>query len=87
MMFEEGDLIEVVYIEDGVIKGIGSYECLKKQYGVLEIEEISLNGVVMFFGFVDSYLYLIGYGEKQFQFDLFVLMLKEVILQVVKERE
>lgn len=32
-MLEEGDLTEAVYIEDGVIKGTGSYERLKKQYG------------------------------------------------------
>ncbi|MCY9403830.1 amidohydrolase, partial [Bacillus spizizenii] len=86
-MLEEGDLTEAVYIEDGVIKGTGSYERLKKQYGAPETEEISLNGAVMFPGFVDSHLHLIGHGEKQLQLDLSALTSKEAILQAAKERE
>ncbi len=85
-MLEEGDLTEAVYIEDGVIKGTGSYERLKKQYGP-GTEEISLNGAVMFPGFVDSHLHLIGHGEKQLQLDLSALTSKEAILQAAKERE
>lgn len=84
-MLEEGDLTEAVYIEDGVIKGTGSYERLKKQYGAPETEEISLNGAVMFPGFVDSHLHLIGHGEKQLQLDLSALTSKEAILQAAKE--
>lgn len=47
-MLEEGDRTEAVYVEDGVIKGTGSYERLKEKYGSPETEEISLNGAVMF---------------------------------------
>ncbi|MDO3661167.1 amidohydrolase [Bacillus sp. C28GYM-DRY-1] len=86
-MLEEGDLTEAVYVEDGVIKGTGSYERLKKTYGSPETEEISLNGAVMFPGFVDSHLHLIGHGEKQLQLDLSALTSKEAILQAAKERE
>ncbi|MFH0346867.1 amidohydrolase [Bacillus vallismortis] len=86
-MLEEGDRTEAVYVEDGVIKGTGSYERLKKKYGSPDTEEISLNGAVMFPGFVDSHLHLIGHGEKQLQLDLSALTSKEAVLQAVKERE
>ncbi|AFI29488.1 amidohydrolase [Bacillus sp. JS] len=86
-MLEEGDRTEAVYVEDGVIKGTGSYEHLKEKYGSPETEEISLNGAVMFPGFVDSHLHLIGHGEKQLQLDLSALTSKEAIVQAAKERE
>lgn len=86
-MLEEGDRTEAVYVEDGVIKGTGSYERLKEKYGSPETEEISLNGAVMFPGFVDSHLHLIGHGEKQLQLDLSALTSKDSILQAAKERE
>lgn len=86
-MLKEGDRTEAVYVEDGVIKGTGSYERLKEKYGSPETEEISLNGAVMFPGFVDSHLHLIGHGEKQLQLDLSALTSKDAILQAAKERE
>lgn len=86
-MLKEGDRTEAVYVEDGVIKGTGSYERLKEKYGSPETEDISLNGAVMFPGFVDSHLHLIGHGEKQLQLDLSALTSKDAILQAAKERE
>lgn len=80
IMFEENYVIEVVYIEGGVIRQMGSFQEFCEIYGLFDMEEIDLYGVVMFFGFMDSYMYLIGYGEKQFCFDLLQLILKEVIL-------
>ncbi|MEC1777128.1 amidohydrolase [Bacillus mojavensis] len=86
-MLEEGHQTEAVYVEDGVIKGTGSYESLKKKYNSPETQDISLNGAVMFPGFVDSHLHLIGHGEKQLQLDLSSYTSKEAVLQAAKARE
>lgn len=81
-MLEEGHQTEAVYVEDGVIKGTGGYESLKNKYSSPETQDISLNGAVMFPGFVDSHLHLIGHGEKQLQLDLSSYTSKEAVPQV-----
>ncbi|WP_088006334.1 amidohydrolase [Indiicoccus explosivorum] len=65
-MNKEGETSEAVLVNDGVIAAIGSYSELKPQAD----REIDLEGNVLYPGFVDSHLHLIGHGQKLLQLDL-----------------
>ncbi|WP_280146321.1 amidohydrolase [Bacillus amyloliquefaciens] len=86
-MLEENHVTEAVYTEGGVIRQTGSFQELRETYGSPDTEEIDLYGAVMFPGFTDSHMHLIGHGEKQLRLDLSQLTSKEAILQAVKEAE
>lgn len=86
-MVTEGQKAEAVYVEGGVIKETGSFAELKKAYGSPDTKEINLHGAVMFPGFVDSHLHLIGHGEKQLRLDLSSFTSKEAIVRAAQESE
>ncbi|MBT2574095.1 amidohydrolase [Bacillus sp. ISL-51] len=86
-MLEENQVTEAVYIEDGIIRQTGSYSELIEAYGSDDTADIDLKGAVMFPGFTDSHLHLIGHGEKLLRLDLSGLTSKEAILQAAKEAE
>lgn len=71
MMLKEDEYVESVYIEKGFIEDIGVEEDLRIKWGVEIDNEVYFKGYLMYLGFVDSYFYLIGYGEKFIRFDLF----------------
>lgn len=58
-MIGEGDTVEAVLVEEGKIIRTGTYEVLSP----LADEFIDLKDQVMYPGFVDSHIHLIGYGE------------------------
>ncbi|WP_186578371.1 amidohydrolase [Aquibacillus kalidii] len=85
-MRSEGELVEAIYTEDGMIKDIGSYDQLKKQYeGEIQLYQ-NLKGNVMYPGFVDSHLHIIGHGEKLLHLDLSEMTSPEQVLTSLKER-
>ena len=65
-MAAEGELVEAVLVENGRIISTG----LKKDILPLADQVESLNGFVMYPGFVDSHIHLIGHGEKLSYLDL-----------------
>ncbi|WP_318616094.1 amidohydrolase [Sporosarcina sp. YIM B06819] len=65
-MQQEGDQVEALLTEDGKIIAIGTYEALKGQAD----EAIDLNGAVLYPGFIDSHMHMIGHGEKLLSLDL-----------------
>ena len=65
-MKTEGELVEAVLVEDGIIINTG----LKKDLLPLADHVESLEGHVMYPGFVDSHIHLIGHGEKLSYLDL-----------------
>lgn len=65
-MEREGDKVEALLTEDGRIIAIGLYSELK----VLAEREIDLEGAVLYPGFVDSHMHMIGHGEKLLSLDL-----------------
>ena len=65
-MEAEGETVEAVLVSDGKIDATGSYDELKDQAE----EEIDLNGRVLYPGFVDSHMHMIGHGQKLLRVDL-----------------
>ncbi|RKD75765.1 hypothetical protein ATL39_1468 [Sinobaca qinghaiensis] len=69
-MKQEGDKTEAVYTEAEEIIMTGSVEELKKKYaGQIDREE-DLEGAVLYPGFTDSHLHMIGLGETMLTLDL-----------------
>lgn len=65
-MTAEGETVEAVLVSDGKIEAIGIYEKLKD----LADQEIDLKGKVLYPGFVDSHMHMIGHGQKLMRADL-----------------
>lgn len=65
-MATEGETVEAVLVSGGKIERIGSYEELKAEAD----REEDLRGKVMYPGFVDSHMHMIGHGEKLLRVDL-----------------
>ena len=65
-MQQEGDQVEALLTEDGKITAVGTYEELRGQAD----EEIDLDGAVLYPGFIDSHMHMIGHGDKLLSLDL-----------------
>lgn len=65
-MSAEGETEEAVLVSDGKIEAMGSYEELKDRAD----REMDLKGKVLYPGFVDSHMHMIGHGEKLLRVDL-----------------
>lgn len=65
-MAAEGETVEAVLVADGKIEALGKYSDLKERAD----EELDLNGKVLYPGFVDSHMHMIGHGEKLLRVDL-----------------
>ncbi|MFD1030826.1 amidohydrolase [Metaplanococcus flavidus] len=65
-MTAEGETVEAVLVSDGKIEATGSYGELKERAD----QEIDLKGKVLYPGFVDSHMHMIGHGEKLLRVDL-----------------
>lgn len=65
-MASEGEKVQALLVDEGIIKGSGTYEELKQQ----ATAEIDLQGKTLYPGFVDSHLHMIGHGEKLMRVDL-----------------
>ncbi len=62
----EGEKVEALLTEDGKISAVGTYEELKAQAD----KEIDLKGAVLYPGFVDNHMHMIGHGQKLLSLDL-----------------
>ena len=62
----EGDRVDALLTENGKIVSVGTYEELKSRAD----KEINLEGAVLYPGFVDSHMHMIGHGEKLLSLDL-----------------
>ncbi|HET7577883.1 MAG TPA: amidohydrolase [Bacillales bacterium] len=85
-MKKERETVEAVYVEDGIIQMAGKVEGIRKKYGSKITEEINLDGGVMYPGFVDSHLHMIGHGEKLLRLDLSQVTSSEVMRQRLIEK-
>ena len=65
-MASVGDQVEAMLTENEKIIAIGAYEELK----IEAYKEIDLQGAVLYPGFVDSHMHMIGHGEKLLSLDL-----------------
>ncbi len=62
----EGKQVEAVLTKDGKIIEIGTYEALKSHAE----KEMDLQGAVLYPGFIDSHMHMIGHGDKLRSLDL-----------------
>nr|WP_239583311.1 amidohydrolase [Metabacillus iocasae] len=85
-MRREGETVEAVLVEDGVIQAVGKEDVLRREWQHKITEEISLHNRVMYPGFVDSHLHLIGHGEKLLRLDLTEAKSGEEVLRLLKEK-
>ena len=65
-MAAEEETVEAVLVSDGLIEAAGSYAELKESAD----QEFDLKGRVLYPGFVDSHMHMIGHGEKLLRVDL-----------------
>lgn len=83
-MSEENEMVEAVYVEDGMIIDTGNKKELESRY---EPERVhNLEGRTMIPGLVDSHMHLIGHGERLLRLDLSACTSYQEMLLLVRER-
>jgi predicted amidohydrolase YtcJ len=65
---EEGQTVDAIYTEEGIIKDLAAKEVLINTYK--DAVKHDLKGAVLYPGFTDSHMHLIGHGEKLLRLDL-----------------
>ncbi|MCT2534991.1 amidohydrolase [Aquibacillus koreensis] len=85
-MTSEGDLVDAVYVEQGVIVEKGDYTSLKTKYESEIDTTYNLEGKVMYPGLVDSHLHIIGHGEKIAHLDLSMMTSPDQVIDALKDR-
>ncbi|KGR80968.1 regulatory protein AepA [Lysinibacillus boronitolerans JCM 21713 = 10a = NBRC 103108] len=81
-MAQVGETVDAVLVEDGKIVATGSAESLSPLAASIQ----HLEGNIMYPGFVDSHLHIIGYGEKLKHLDVSAVTSKEALLVKLQER-
>ena len=81
----EEDVQEAVFVENGIIQQTGSKDELLSRFQNEITEFEDLKGAVMYPGFVDSHLHIIGHGEKLLKLDLSNITSIEAMKSVLKE--
>ena len=69
-MQKENEKVEAIYIENGTITALGTKSELEHKYGSNIAKRIDIKDAVLYPGFVDSHMHLIGHGEKLLRLDL-----------------
>lgn len=85
-MKNQGETVEAVFTENGIIKAVGEKEKLRQEYKHAIEEVINLQGSVMYPGFVDSHMHLIGHGERLMRLDLSQAKSKEGMLHLLERK-
>lgn len=80
---EEGQKVEAIFFENGIIVDYGQKTMLAKTYQTRIKTNIDLYGSTLLPGFVDSHMHLVGYGEKLMRLDLSRCRSKEEALEKV----
>lgn len=85
-MEEEGETTESVYTEAGKIVMAGKEHQIRSRYKEKISREINLGGKVMYPGFVDSHLHMIGHGEKLLRLDLSNVTSSETMREMLEDK-
>ncbi len=80
----ETDTVEAIFVEGNKIIALGKKEDLIQHYEPNEM--IDLQGSVMFPGFVDSHLHLIGHGEKLIRLDFSKMSSSKEIIEALERK-
>ncbi|MDD1504905.1 amidohydrolase [Lysinibacillus sp. CNPSo 3705] len=81
-MAQVGETVEAVLVKEGKIVATGSVDSLSPHATSIQ----HLQGNVMYPGFVDSHLHIIGYGEKLKHIDVSNVRSKDELLTIIHER-
>ncbi len=81
-MERAGETVEAVLEKDGKIMAVGTVDTLLPQATTIQ----HLQGNVMYPGFVDSHLHIIGYGEKLLHIDVSNVTSKDELLHIIGAR-
>ncbi|WP_262175932.1 amidohydrolase [Saccharococcus sp. Marseille-Q5394] len=65
-MDREGETVEALLTENGKIIAVGTYDELRNEAD----NEIDLKGAVLYPGFIDNHMHMIGHGQKLLSLDL-----------------
>ena len=65
-MEREGETVDALLTENGKILAVGTYDDLKSEAD----NEIDLEGAVLYPGFIDNHMHMIGHGQKLLSLDL-----------------
>ncbi|WP_431804581.1 amidohydrolase [Halobacillus andaensis] len=84
-MEKEGDWVEAVITARGNIEAVGNTQDLYARYKEEINEEHDLKGAVMYPGFTDSHLHIIGHGERLMRLDLSFMKSAEQVLQALRQ--
>ncbi|MBM7584966.1 putative amidohydrolase YtcJ [Bacillus pakistanensis] len=85
-MRKENETVEAVFTEDGLIKEVGNLHDIENKYKQRITKRIDLKENVMFPGFVDSHMHLIGHGETLIRLDLSNMKSKAEVLSAIRAR-
>ncbi|WP_281998751.1 amidohydrolase [Priestia flexa] len=85
-MAQEGEWVESVFVENGMIEDLGFERDVRNAQQKNTQNEVNLDGSVMYPGFVDSHLHLIGHGEKLLRLDLSQASSASEVLKLVQEK-
>lgn len=80
-MEKEGETVDAVLTEDGTVVEAGSFDTLRTQAD----NEVDLHGAVMYPGFIDSHMHMIGHGSRLLQLDLSYVNSAEDMIGMLKE--
>ena len=83
-MQQEGHQVEAVFTENGLIKGLGTSEELEQKCTIDSV--VDLEQKIVFPGFVDSHMHLIGHGETLMRLDLSSMNSKREVLDAISEK-
>ncbi|KIL43856.1 amidohydrolase [Jeotgalibacillus soli] len=85
-MQKENHTVEAILTQHGKIIDVGRKEEIEQRLAETVDEIIDLKGQILFPGFVDSHLHLIGVGETLMQLDLSFMTSKNEVLRAVKQK-
>lgn len=77
---------EAIYVEDGLIRAIGSKEEVELQWGRADVERIDLQGGYVYPGLVDNHLHLAMYGMKLSMLDFSNVTSKDEMLHLIEKQ-
>ena len=83
-MKNEGEWVESVVTSNGEILAVGETQQLYTTYKEQILEEVDLKGAVMYPGFTDSHLHIIGHGERLMRLDLSFMKSAEEVKQALQ---
>ncbi|MCD7032756.1 amidohydrolase [Metabacillus sp. GX 13764] len=85
-MGAENETVKAIFTENGIIRDAGKCEELEEIYKEMIDDRVDLGAAVLYPGFTDSHIHLIGHGEKLIRIDFSKMTCHEEILKAIKEK-